>query len=918
MKLEDKFEAVLKKRVWIFFSLVLLGMIAVVFYDCIFGDWKLSYSNFLYQKPPFDSLGISTKGPWLSDVIDGILPSYYRAPFGIEWNGSNVFGYREVSLEFLDIKKLVFLIDLEIGQLLLYIFKYAIALSGMYLFLKKIGLGPLGAFIGGITFMFSSVMVVWGGWPHTDVTAYAPFLFFFVEDIFEYYRKEKKLYVNRIICFSVVLFFMLVTGMPTYVPFFLYTGVFYTLFRVFCQPEIRKDYKFIIVLFSGVAIAITLSVLMSFLYTGDTLISTAEYQESRRGAAFSTLDIKYLRTLIAPYFRDGLGMHINESTLFSGFVFLFAVPVCVFARKNSRGRELIQQSCFWGLILIVVTIFIFSKKSGAVYQFIPLLNTSSKVRIIVLFNFSASILSALVTELAVIQKPKINFLKSMLLYLIPIAIAIVIITRNYLTNKEIMRGLVIIIVITICFQFMLLNRCRMMSVFLLCAAVGISLSLFARTYLPLIPKEASVIPDATPSIEYLQQNTKNGERMGGVGGWVFFPNTNVFYNLYNISGHGFVNTQSDIKNYLTAADDQMYRSKTCTSLIEPDNENLLKWAAVKYLLYPTMSRAGASDSLSSLLKEHNTSRTAFPYYGNGSIVQSFTADRGFKGISILFSTYKNQLSFEDYINVSIENLDGDVVLTEKICLGNLKDNSFYQIQGNEVIEAGEYVFKISSDREFEKPLALWETGEDILGGKLFLPDKMSGGSLAFVVNYKFEGGMDFDDGCSVVEIADSAPRTYVADNIVVKENSDEVLEAMKSYYTANTAYVTKDYANQLINSPDSSNSDVLEWIDEGKTVTVRANGSRGNILVLNDYYTDGWSATVNGQPVDCIKVNYLFRGVVLPEDGEQTVQFTYQEKRDFMLIFVSVFGFILLMVVVVLRKRIEKMTGSFLSRESTE
>lgn len=88
---------------------------------------------------------------------------------------------------------MVYFFGLEYGQLLEFLLKYIIAYFGMYLYLRKLNLSSIGAFLGGMTFAFSSAMVVWGGWSHSDVTAYAPFLFILLKIVFANIKEIRNL-----------------------------------------------------------------------------------------------------------------------------------------------------------------------------------------------------------------------------------------------------------------------------------------------------------------------------------------------------------------------------------------------------------------------------------------------------------------------------------------------------------------------------------------------------------------------------------------------------------------------------------------------------------------------------------------------------------------------------------------------------
>ena len=57
-------------------------------------------------------------------------------------------------------------------------------------------------------------------------------------------------------------------------------------------------------------------------------------------------------------------------------------------------------------------------------------------------------------------------------------------------------------------------------------------------------------------------------------------------------------------------------------------------------------------------------------------------------------------------------------------------------------------------------------------------------------------------------------------------------------------------------------------------VVLRATARRPGVLVLNDAFFPGWSATVDGRPVPIVRTNYLVRGVLLSA-GTHRVVFSY-------------------------------------------
>jgi uncharacterized membrane protein YfhO len=58
-------------------------------------------------------------------------------------------------------------------------------------------------------------------------------------------------------------------------------------------------------------------------------------------------------------------------------------------------------------------------------------------------------------------------------------------------------------------------------------------------------------------------------------------------------------------------------------------------------------------------------------------------------------------------------------------------------------------------------------------------------------------------------------------------------------------------------------------------VAVRTEADEPSLMVLTDVHYPGWKATVDGEPAEIERVDYLLRGVMVPA-GAHTVEFTYE------------------------------------------
>lgn len=77
--------------------------------------------------------------------------------------------------------------------------------------------------------------------------------------------------------------------------------------------------------------------------------------------------------------------------------------------------------------------------------------------------------------------------------------------------------------------------------------------------------------------------------------------------------------------------------------------------------------------------------------------------------------------------------------------------------------------------------------------------------------------------------------------------------------------------------PGAPLSSKVEWVEDSPDhVRLHIESTGPQLLVLSDQLAPGWTATLNGQPVEMWNVWGLVRGVMLPGDGPFDVRFSYQ------------------------------------------
>ncbi|MFA5647405.1 MAG: YfhO family protein [Bacteroidales bacterium] len=121
---------------------------------------------------------------------------------------------------------------------------------------------------------------------------------------------------------------------------------------------------------------------------------------------------------------------------------------------------------------------------------------------------------------------------------------------------------------------------------------------------------------------------------------------------------------------------------------------------------------------------------------------------------------------------------------------------------------------------------------------------------------------------------------WFVDSVTVVDNADQEMVALNSFDPKTTAVVDKRFAKQL--------TDYVAEPDENDQITLtdyRANRlvyqyslSNDKVAVFSEiYYPAGWEATINGEVIEHIRVNYVLRGAILPK-GNHEVVFEFKPK----------------------------------------
>ncbi len=563
-------------------------VIIIIYFPIISGRMILTPTNLMYAFSPWKSEAVYYEGPLLSDPVDQLIPYFFQTYYGSgysAWDNSIGIGM-PIGLEVLiDPFNWIYFIPIKYAILVESICKYTLAYIGMCMFLRKLNLQWVAVSIGSIGYAFSSAIVMWHFWPHTRVMCLAPLVLFFAKRIIENRKIKDALY------FSLLVYLIIVAEMPSFGAYVLYLTGFYILFSTF--NKYKKDTKKVLLVFILFGLATIFGIIACFPYLKDLFekVYNNGYASSRESFASMTLPFTWLHTLILPYDRAGIDWHPNESVIYVGvliYVLFFFSPIGCKRKKN----------IFWPIITVILFGFVYSHVFDYIFTKMPAINTSSKTRLISILALSICVSAAInLNDFLQNSKDYIRDFKWLFLFA-PIAVGEILLGLCQKESEWIIYstiGVLFLIFYVICMNLEKGEKTKGIINILLVIISALNMGIFANEYMPFIESNAEVIPQATDSIKYLQENTQD-ERFISIDSYVLFSNSNEYYDINNFLSHSFINTNEDIKRYRTAIDNNSYESNTNVKCKGINNINLLKYAGVKYIVKEPIYEANVYDS----------------------------------------------------------------------------------------------------------------------------------------------------------------------------------------------------------------------------------------------------------------------------------------------------------------------------------
>jgi len=121
------------------------------------------------------------------------------------------------------------------------------------------------------------------------------------------------------------------------------------------------------------------------------------------------------------------------------------------------------------------------------------------------------------------------------------------------------------------------------------------------------------------------------------------------------------------------------------------------------------------------------------------------------------------------------------------------------------------------------------------------------------------------------------PRVFFVNKYEVSDNLGILKKiADRSFDPLDIAYVSKDIKTKIDPPLQGAEAEIVHYgIQDLK---VRATATGNNLLFLSEaYYPKGWKAFVDGNEVEILRLNYMFRGVIVPQ-GEHTIEMKFEPE----------------------------------------
>jgi hypothetical protein len=118
---------------------------------------------------------------------------------------------------------------------------------------------------------------------------------------------------------------------------------------------------------------------------------------------------------------------------------------------------------------------------------------------------------------------------------------------------------------------------------------------------------------------------------------------------------------------------------------------------------------------------------------------------------------------------------------------------------------------------------------------------------------------------------------WFADSITWADNANAELDALGTIDLRHEAVADRKYADILGQATADSTAKATLTAYEPNELQYNVRSGKGGVVVFSEVYYPGWTATVDGEPAELGRVNYILRAMNL-KPGEHKVVLTFKPK----------------------------------------
>lgn len=750
-----------------------------------------------------------------------------------------------------------------------------LVLAGMVLFLGRLGVRRSIALVAGLVFFTSGFMMMWTNWPHTKVACLVPLLLWTLD------RAVHERGARDLAAVGLVVAAMLLGGFPAVTMFALTLGGIYVLVRALALRDVRRALHAGGIAAGGVGLGVALSAVqvLPFALNMSALGLDGRVPNEVKPASL-------VLTTVAP---DAYGTCVDglwfgednpiESISFIGVAALILV-LCALIVRVPGGRRPSTPALLAVVLAAVVWLLWIGGLPLELLQKLPGYSSNSFGRANSIFGFLCAVLAGIGLE-RLVQRAEASrspdgesrswrprLVVSLVVLLAAVGAAAYFLSAAYAfidgaprpipevaAKLRVPALLGVVSAVAVAATLLLRGRLRLLGPLVLVLAVLAQSTMFAREVLPLTDRDEFY--PVTPAHEFLKENL--GEERYGASSW---EHTGVadHYRLRTPTGHEF--TSPEWKELIAAVSPDAQLSTTYSdfpaNIPTPGRQPVLDQLSVRYWVTQPMEVIGAAEATPVPAAQRQL-LSVMP--GQKATCQVPKGD--LRGIEV---TVPNGLK---------PRAQTPAVVRVSVGAGAEKVTSERAIAVNRPLKRGEKLRVAVPDHRFSSgpvPVTISFSGKK---KPVHLAGRTDGSAVCAAVRPEKGDGLRVvhaSAGAVVYERASALPRIrWAGTSEVVTDGPSRVRRLTEGVAPG---MVLLDDESTPAASGSTAQVDVRR--DEAETISaeVTADGA-GYLVVADSIARPGWSATVDGRPVDLVAGNHALAAVPVP-DGTHTVTLHYE------------------------------------------